>query len=162
MRSIILPIVMAAFCTGCAGSLQVFDAKSQEVAGVPFNVPEVYVKEGFHDKASKGGACIEAKFVEEVSLPTGSLYYVKAKTAALAKTAFHIKYGDNGAVSEIGLDSEPAGGDVIDAIKGLAVAAGLGGDGAAAAAGGGPASPPACDSGQKGVTYTRFSEYPKK
>lgn len=156
-----------AFClslSGCAGQLTVYDAAQKEVAGIPFRTAEVYVKHGTRNKSSKGEPCdATVTFQEIVSLPTGSQFYVKATSAPFAKTAFHIKYTDVGSVSEIGLDSEPAGAENIKAvaelIKTLAPLGGLAG--ARTAESLVAKRLVACDAGEENVTYEKLDSYLK-
>ncbi|MBA5686696.1 hypothetical protein [Rugamonas apoptosis] len=171
---------VAILLAGCAGQLQVFDASQAEIKGVPFKAAEVYVKGGYHDKHSKGGDCAKTAFFETVALPTGAQYFATAKTAQFAKTGFHMKFADNGALAEVGLDSEPAAADTLKATNDLiktvfpslgaaaatggAVAATTGGTAAATAAapGGGAApQPKACDAGEDGVTFVKLDDYIK-
>jgi hypothetical protein len=118
-RSAAIPCIAGVLITGCAGKLLVFDATGTPTKGVPFRTSEAFVKEGVFTKHSKGGECDHSPFFEIVSIPSGPLYYVTAETATFAKTAFHIKYGESGSVSEIGLDSEPAAAETIKALAEL-------------------------------------------
>lgn len=152
--------------TGCAGQLKVFDAQQNEIAGVPFRIAQVFVKTGARTKHSKGGECTPINFVETLPLPTGPLYYATAKSAQLAKTAFHIKFGETGTVSEIGMDSEPAGAEsfkaISDLLKTVLPALGIAAAGGLAAGGGKPPIAPACDAGEDSVKFISFDEYIKR
>ena len=147
---------------GCSGTLKVFDAQQQEIKGVPFRATEVYVKKGMHTLLASGGDCTPADFVEIVSLPTGAQFYITAKSSSFAKTAFHVKFTDEGALSEVGLDSEPAAAESIkattDLLKTIVAAAGGGAVRSAAAP---RAQLPACDAAPKQVRYIRFDEFIK-
>jgi hypothetical protein len=149
--------------TGCAGQLVVYDDKQAEIKGVPFRTTEVYVKQGLYSKHLNGGACAKSPFQEVVSIPTGAQYYVTAKTAQFAKTAFHIKFSESGAVSEIGLDSEPAAADTLKATADLVklvlpTAAGMtalrASDVAASSV-----IEKACNTGEESITYTKLRDY---
>lgn len=164
-----MPPLLAMMASGCAGQLQVFDADQQPIAGVPFRTAQVFVKKGIRTRHSKGGECAPVNFVETVPLPTGPLYYANAKSAPLAKTAFHIKIGETGTITEVGLDSEPAGAESLKAANDLlkTVLPVIGVSGAVAAATMGftesnrSAPAPACDTGEDGVRFVAFDEYLK-
>lgn len=160
-RRFVLCVALGVPLGGCAGQLTVYDAAQKEVAGIPFRAAEVYVKQGSRNRAASGGSCAPATFQELVSLPTGSQYYIKATTAAFAKTAFHIKYNDVGGVAEVGLDSEPAGAENIKAVSELIkTLAPLGGVALAERAKGAGVEPSkACDAGEENVTYEKLETY---
>jgi hypothetical protein len=149
--------------TGCAGQLVVYDDKQAEIKGVPFRATEVYVKQGLYGKYSKGGNCAKTPFNETVSIPTGAQYFVTTKTAQFAKTAFHIKFSESGAVSEIGLNSEPAAADALKATAELVKLAlpAVGGVSASQVASAVATIERACDVGEEGVTFKRLSDYLK-
>ncbi len=163
---------MVAITTGCAGKLVVYDQNQNQVAGVPFRTAEVFVKEGTYTKHSKGGDCDPSPFVDTAALPVGDRFFVKAETAQFAKTAFHIRFAESGAVAEIGLDSEPSGAEVIKATTDLAKLVLLKPPAAAApatttttadAAGSSRLAPKppaqACDTGEGSVKFTRLTDY---
>lgn len=143
--------------SGCAGKILVYDSQEQLKKGIPFRTSEVYVKQGNYLKHSKGSACDPAPFFEIVAVPSGPLYYAAVETAMFAKTAFHIKYGENGAVSEIGLDSEPAAAETIKALAELQKVLSPAPAAAAAAAAAKPGNPP-CDAGEVGG-YIRLEDH---
>jgi hypothetical protein len=156
---------LAAGLTGCSGNLQVYGEDRTPIAGMPFRTAEVWVKQGTHDRASRGGKCEPVKFQEVLSLRTGPQYYVTATSSSFAKTAFHLKYNDAGGLVEVGLDSQPAGAENIkataDLVKTLAPLAGLAAaERVAKAPGGEPLG--ACDAGEADVTYQRLREYLRK
>jgi hypothetical protein len=158
--------------TGCASSLKIFDSAQTPVVGVPFRAAEVYVKQGVKTKASKGGTCDPTPFIDTATLPTGTQFFANVDPAQLAKTGFTMKFADNGALTEISLNTEPSGAEMLKAtnellktalpVLGLAAAGGAAG--AAGGGGGGGAAPvsaPACDAGEANVQWIRFDEYMK-
>lgn len=166
LLKIISAIFLSFLLGGCAGQLQIFDSDGKSSPGVPFHTAEVYVKKGQHNKHSeKGDNCEPADFVTTVSIATGPLYYAQVKTAQLAKTAFHIKYGDNGAVSEIGLDSEPSGAETLRATGELLGTilpfAGLSAVASKNLQSMENVSRPACDAGEVAVKFIPLSQYSK-
>jgi hypothetical protein len=164
-RVLALTISATAFSLlGCAGQIRVFDDRGTETPGIPIRTTETYVKQGAYTKHSKGGECAATPFVETVSIATGALYFVSAKSALFAKTAFHVKFAENGSASSIGLDSEPSGAELLKAgselIKLALPPLGLAAAGLPARATAGQA--PACDVGEANVTYTPLSGYLRK
>jgi hypothetical protein len=106
----------ALVCSGCASQLQVWN-DAGAVNGVPFRASEVYVKSGFRNRHSEEGEnCTRTPFVQTVALPTGRQYYVNVDPADLAKTGFSLSFNDNGSLSELTLNTEPAGADTIEAV----------------------------------------------
>jgi hypothetical protein len=156
--------ILCVALAGCSGTLKVFDENQKEIAGMPFKTAEVFVRQGTYTKLAKGGDCTLSPFIDTVSLPTGAQYFVMATSSSFAKTAFHIKYNDAGAVAEVGLDSEPAGAENIKAaselIKTVAPILGIGAV-VAAAAPAVRAGPNACDVGEANVSFTKLEEYVK-
>ena len=152
-------ILAAASLSGCASKLEVF-ADSQgtavPVAGVPFHSPELYVREGTFTQLKKGGDCAPSPFVETEALPLGPLYYANVNPAQFAKTGFAMKFNDNGAVSEVTLNTEPSSMEALkSASEFVKTVAPLVGVGAAPLTG----TLPACDTGVKSVKYTRFADW---
>jgi hypothetical protein len=155
-------LALGAGVAGCSGKLIVFDAGGKEVAGMPFRTAEVYVKQGTRTTFN-GAQCEKAKFHDIVALPTGSRFYVSATSSAFAKTAFKIKYNDAGGVSEVGLDSEPAGAENIKAVAELIkTVVPLAGIGAARSAAAGIDPGKSCDVGETNVTYEPLENYLKR
>lgn len=154
-------LAISVLATGCAGELLVYDEDQQSVKGVPFRAAEVYVKKGIYSKHSKGGSCTSTPFVDTISLPTGSKYFVSAKSAQFNKTAFHIKFTDIGAVAEIGLDSEPAAAETLKASNDLikTLFPSLAASSAGAAGGEAALIEKACDAGETEVKFVKFDEY---
>lgn len=162
--SIASVFAVACILNGCAGNLLVYDGEQKLVSGVPFRTTEAYVKIGKHTKHSKGGDCQEANFVENATIATGPLYFASVKTAQFAKTGFHIKYAENGSVSEIGLDTEPAAAESLKATGELLktilpFAGGVAATAAPAMVAEAPSK--ACDSGEDSVRFVRLDEYIK-
>jgi len=161
MRKSLMATAMVAELAGCAGHLKVYDENQIEIKGVPFRSAEVFIKSGEYSKHSQGGFCAPSPFSETVPLPTGKLYFVTAESAQFAKTGFHIKFSDNGSVAEIGLDSEPAAADTLNAandiIKSLAPTVGIAATAGVAAL----TAPPqkACDTGESNIKFTKFDDY---
>lgn len=150
----------AALVTGCASDLKVYgdEAGTRSISGVPIHTPELYVKSGTYTKLAKGGNCERVPFAETELLPLGPTYYVNVDAAQFAKTGFSVKYGDNGNVSEITMNTEPSTDalkNVAELIGAIAPIAGLGPAVAAAAAD--PLVP--CDSvpDPASIQYRRFT-----
>jgi len=142
----------------------VFDSDGKVIKGVPFRAAELYKKTGTRDAHSKGGACNPVIFVEIISLPTGTQYYVNVETKDLAKSEFTVRLNANGALSEVTMNSEPAAAEQIKAGAELlqtVLSAASGLPAAAAAAPAPPAAPgapaKACDKGEKNVEFTKFT-----
>lgn len=149
----------------CASRLEVWD-QSHQIGGLPFKGTELYVKEGEHDKFKDGGDCVRTKFYETAALPTGATYYLNVHSGQLAKTGFTVKFGANGQITELTLNSEPS----ADTIKALTSAvtsiAPLVGVVAKSSSAGttekltvSTAKP--CDAGEDNVKYTRFEDFIK-
>lgn len=161
MMKRILMIGATITISGCASNLHVWSADQLPVKGVPFRSAEVYVKQAVHDKLAKGGACTRVAFSQTVSLPTGALHFANVRPGALAKNGFTMKFGENGALTEIGVNSEPAAAESIKAVGEflgttlplLGVAAGAPPVAVAAA------DAPACDVGEVEVRFTRLADY---
>lgn len=159
-HSCLLIIPVAALLGGCASDLEIFADPSgaSPVAGVPFHVPELYVREGVYTKASKGGDCDKAPFVETEALPLGPLYYASVKPAQFAKTGFAMKFNDKGTLSEVTLNTEPSSVDALknagELVKAVTPLLGV------TVAGPAPSTLPACDTGPANVKYTRFADWP--
>jgi hypothetical protein len=117
MRDVLATVVGAIVLSGCASSLEIKDQSKTLVPGVPFRTAQVYIKSGLYEKHTKGLACDPSSFVEEVSLPTGALYYANVKPAQFAKTGFALKVNDKGGLSEITLNTEPS---AVEAAKNVA------------------------------------------
>jgi hypothetical protein len=143
--------------SGCAGHLVVYEG-GQEIKGMPIRTTEVYVKQGYRDKLAAGGTCDKRKFSEVVSIPTGRLYHVAVRASWFAKNSFRVKYHESGAVSEVGLDSEPS---AVEALKSVAELYKVLGAAPAAPASARAGTVP-CDVGEDQVTYTLFDAYLKK
>jgi hypothetical protein len=104
--------------SACASSLSINDASQNPVVGVPFRVSQIFVKTGEFAKHTKGiEPCAPSHFVEEVSLPTGALFYANVKPAQFAKTGFVLKVNENGGLAEIALNTEPS---AVEATKNVA------------------------------------------
>jgi len=158
---LLLASLLALGAGGCASSLRISDARGGAVAGVPFNTPVTYIKEFDRNRHSvHGDACTPTHVVQTVSLPLGERYYANVDPAQFAKTGFSITFADNGVMTGVTLNSEPAGADniraVTEAITAIAPLVGvrlsdqetrIQGD-----------SRPACDAGEDNVRYRRFSE----
>jgi hypothetical protein len=149
----------AVLLAGCASDLEIYADRAGTavpVVGVPFHTPELYVRQGIYTKASKGGDCDKAPFVETEALPLGPLYYASVKPAQFAKTGFAMKFNDKGSLGEISLNTEPSSGDLLknagELVKAVAPLAGLGGAPLTGAL-------PACDAGPTSVKYTRFTDW---
>lgn len=151
----------ATLAGGCASKLSVQREKAdgrpgetEPIAGMPFNVPEVYVKSGVHVASSKADdqECTPVAFVETVLLPTGARHYLNVDAMPFTKTGFLVKYNASGNLSEVSLNTEPAGAEEIkavsDLIKTIAPIAGLDRTTKAAAK-----FAKACDAGEEKVTY---------
>jgi hypothetical protein len=149
----------ASLLSACGGRLLVYDSQSNPVIGVPVRMAETYVKHGTHYLLAKGGDCEPADFFEIASIPTGERFYVAADPGYFLKTGFHVKFSENGALSEVGLDTEPAAADTLKAIgelyKALTPAPAAS---ATASMAPGTKKLAACDAGERNVTFTRFDE----
>ncbi len=153
MRVIFAIVVGAITLSGCASSLEIKDQTKTLVPGVPFRTAQIYVKSGVYGKHTKGLICDPSPFVEEVSLPTGALYYANVRPAQFAKTGFVLKVNEKGGLAEITLNTEPS---AVEAAKNVADLVGavlpVLGVAAAAIAGG---TNVACDTGPNpsSITY---------
>jgi hypothetical protein len=75
LKGLILVVVLS--LTACNGTLYIYDDEQNEVKGVPFRMPEAYLKTGIHNMHSRfGSECAETNFSETVVLSTGDLYYL--------------------------------------------------------------------------------------
>jgi len=91
-------------------------------------------------------------------LATGALYYAKVVPAQFAKTEFHVKYGDSGAISEISLGTEPSAEALTAAKEFVQTVIPLGpAAGASPAAARAPAK--ACDAGERDVKFIRLDDF---
>lgn len=166
--SVMVVILGALTITGCASDLKVWDKNKAAAKGVPFRTAELYVRSGIYTKHSKLKDCVPAPFVKTTALPTGALYYVNVDTAQMAKTSFTVKLHDNGTLSEVTMNSEPssAGIDSItNALTELLPFAGVlpevqPDEAEVAVKAIDVPDGPACNTGEKGVKFTRFSEWP--
>jgi len=158
MKTLVTTLGAVASLCGCASSLHIYDAGNRQAPGVPFRTHETYVKTGTHDKASDGGNCEPAQFVTSATLATGALYYAKVVPAQFAKTEFHVKYGDSGAISEISLGTEPSAEALTAAREFVQTVIPLGpAAGASPAAARAPAK--ACDAGERDVKFIRLDDF---
>jgi hypothetical protein len=154
----------ALLLTGCASSLQVWDAQRSPIEGVPFRAAEVYRVRGTYTRHTEHGeACTRAPFERTTSLPTGNLYFANVHAAEFAKTEFGMTFAESGALASITMNSEPTAPQTIEAVTtALSTLLPFAGVRAAGAAESTTetaeirAGPPACDTGPEGVTYTRF------
>lgn len=154
MKSLLLTVAAATLgLTGCASNLNVWDAGGTPVKGVPFRTMQTYIVTGTFTQHDKEETCRPAQFVVYETLPTGPIYYANVDTAQLAKTEFTVDIKNDGTLSKIGMNSEPAS-DAIESVAGaissIAGIAGIGGG--AKAAGAAPAAPapakgPLCNAG---------------
>lgn len=112
----VMTLVGAFAVAGCASHLNVWDGAGAEVNGVPFRASQVYVKSGERNRHSEGGDCTNVPFVQTVALPTGQQYFVNVDPAELSKTGFSLSFNDNGSLSELSLNTEPAGADTVEAV----------------------------------------------
>lgn len=152
--------LLLAACGGCASSLHISNGTG-EVPGVPFNASVTYIKEFDRNRHSEhGDACTPTHVVQTVALPLGERFYANVDPAQFAKTGFSITFAENGVMTGITLNSEPAGADniraVTEAITALAPLAGVASvtESQSVASG---RSLPACDAGEANVVYRRFS-----
>lgn len=147
---------------GCASRLEVWD-QTHQIGGLPFKGAELYVKEGDHDRLKDGGECTRTKFYETAALPTGATYYLNVHSAALAKTGFTVKFGSNGEITELTLNSEPSSETVKALTSAVTSIAPLLGVTAAKASSTTEkltvAALKACDVGEANVRYTRFEDF---
>jgi hypothetical protein len=151
-----------AITTGCASKLAVYrDGATEPTKGLPFNIPEVYVKSGWHNRMAKAddAGCEDAQFVETLLLPTGELHYINVDAMPFTKTGFVVKYNASGNLAEVTLNTEPSGADeikaVADLVKTLAPLAGLSTARAADVARGRKA----CDAGERDVKFCTLKEF---
>lgn len=155
----VFPLALAA---GCASKLSVYKEGATEPAkGMPFNVPEVYVKSGWHNRTAKAddAGCEDAQFFETVLLPTGELYYLNVDAMPFTKTGFVVKYGASGNLAEVTLNTEPSGADeikaVADLVKTIAPLVGA----SAARAPDVARARKACDAGERDVKFCTLREF---
>jgi hypothetical protein len=146
-------------CGGCASSLRITNAGGA-VPGVPFNASVMYIKEFDRNRHSEQGeACTLTHVSVPVALPLGERFYANVDPAQFAKTGFSITFAENGVMTGITLNSEPAGADnvraVTEAITALAPLAGVAALAVASDAGGD--TRPACDAGEANVRYRPFA-----
>jgi methylmalonyl-CoA/ethylmalonyl-CoA epimerase len=136
--ALVLGLLVPALVAGCASKLSVSREKAGEkpgetepVAGLPFNVPEVYVKSGTRTASSKADdkECTPVEFHETVLLPTGARHYLNVEAMPFTKTGFVVRYNASGNLSEVTLNTEPAGAEEIKAL-GLTPFGGIQDDGA--------------------------------
>lgn len=161
-RATILAIAAPLLFGGCASRLEVWD-QTHEIGGLPFKATELYVKEGEHDKLKEGGECARTAFYETASLPTGATYYLNVHSGQLAKTAFAVKFGANGEITELTLNSEPSSETVkalTAAVTSIAPLLGVAPAKASSATEKLTASSvKPCDTGEVNVRYSRFEDF---
>jgi len=164
---LVLGLLVPALVAGCASKLSVSREKAGEkpgetepVAGLPFNVPEVYVKSGTRTASSKADdkECTPVEFHETVLLPTGARHYLNVEAMPFTKTGFVVRYNASGNLSEVTLNTEPAGAEeikaVADLVKTIAPIAGF-----APATKAESRFAKACDAGEKDVRYCTLAAF---
>ncbi len=162
-RARVLAFLAAAILAGCASRLSVYkEGAAAPGPGLPFSMPEAYVKIGWHDRSAKAddAPCEDTQFVETVLLPTGERHYLNVEAMPFTKTGFVVKFNASGNLSEVTLNTEPSGADEIKAVAELVKTI------APIAAGGAATRSPetargrkACDAGARDVRFCRLDEF---
>lgn len=148
---------------GCASQLSVYkdrDGVAVPAKGLPFNVPEVYVKLGSRTRMTKATdvKCEDTPFVETVLLPTGDRYFLNVDAMPFTKTGFVAKFGASGALTEVTLNTEPAGADEIKAVNELIKTLAPPAAATTRAIDGGRVGV-ACDAGEANVRFCTLGEF---
>lgn len=160
ISSALISMLLIGGTSGCASSLRISNG-TELVAGVPFNASVIYIKEFDRNRHSElGDACTPAHVVQTVSLPLGERFYANVDPAQFAKTGFSITFAENGVMTGITLNSEPAAAETIGAVtEAITALAPLAGMRAATDSGArlGDSHLPACDAGEANVAYRRFT-----
>ncbi|MBE7521788.1 MAG: hypothetical protein HS109_05315 [Burkholderiales bacterium] len=158
-----LAVLAPAILGGCASRLSVYREGSVEPEkGLPFSVPEVYVKTGWHDRSAKAddAGCDDAQFFETVLLPTGDRHYLNVEAMPFTKTGFVVKFNASGNLSEVTLNTEPSGADEIKAVAELIkTVAPIAAGGAATRSPEGVRARKACDAGERDVRFCKLDEF---
>ena len=158
MKTFIGSIACAVFLGACSADIEVFNADGSDAPGIPFRAAELYKKSGMRIAHSKGGDCTPVPFVEVVSLSTGREYFINVRTAELAESEFVTKLSATGTLLEVSLNSKPAAAEQIGAVNELLqTILSAAAPAAAVAVPVPPGAPKACDAGEQGVVFEKFS-----
>lgn len=116
-------LVLVAVCTGCASSIQTFDATGKQTAGVPIATPVlVKITEKTSYEVGPDGSAYSKYCTDEVSakyqfLALGERSYVTFKAAPLGKGEFKLEFNDAGVLKAVSLNSDATAG--AEQISGL-------------------------------------------
>lgn len=162
---------LAVICSGCSSNLVVHDGQTGAlVPGMPIRTAEVYVVQGMHTAHSKLTSCTPTPFTKNISLPTGALYFLNAKSDALVSTEFSLTFSEQGVLTGLTMNSEPAAQETLEGVSTFATTAlfpilGIAGakdDGADSKNVRQPhdkPSGPACDSGETNISIRRLTDF---
>ena len=115
--------VLAVACTGCASSLQTFDATGKKTVGIPIATPVlVKITEKTSYEVGPDGSAYSKYCTAEVNakyqfLALGERSYVTFKAAPFGKGEFKLEFNDAGVLKTVSLNSDATTG--VEQITGL-------------------------------------------